>query len=69
MTKKYYICKPRKCPKCGGKVARILYGMPAFTKKLQTDLDAGRVILGGCEIVENMPTWQCTNCGQEFKKQ
>lgn len=66
MTKKYYICKPRKCPECGGKVARIFYGMPAFTERLQADLDAGRIVLGGCEISENMPTWQCVECGKLF---
>lgn len=59
--------KPRKCH-CGGKVARIFYGMPAYSEKLQADLDAGRVILGGCEMFEHMPTWQCTKCGQEFYK-
>ena len=62
------IHKPRKCPKCGGKVARIFYGMPAFTEKLQADLDAGRVILGGCCLDDRGPTWQCTKCGQEFYK-
>lgn len=60
------IHKPRKCPKCGGKVARIFYGMPAFTEKLQADLDAGRVILGGCCKTEHDPTWQCTKCEQEI---
>ncbi|MCQ2348423.1 MAG: hypothetical protein MJZ65_04460 [Paludibacteraceae bacterium] len=60
------IHKPRKCPKCGGKVARIFYGLPAYTEKLQADLDAGRVILGGCCRTEHDPTWQCTKCGQEF---
>lgn len=69
MKENLCINKPRKCPKCGGKVARIFYGMPAFSERLQADLDAGRIVLGGCEIFENMPTWQCTNCGQEFKKQ
>lgn len=59
--------KPRKCH-CGGKVARIFYGMPAYTEKLQADLDAGRVILGGCCLGDRGPTWQCTKCEQEFYK-
>ncbi len=39
--------KPRKCPQCGsGKVARILWGMPAYSRKLQKDLDDGRIVWG-----------------------
>ena len=30
--------------------ARILYGMPAFDDDLQSKLDSGKVVLGGCLI-------------------
>lgn len=44
------------------------YGMPAYSEKLQADLDAGRIVLGGCELTEHDPTWECINCGQQFYK-
>jgi hypothetical protein len=45
-----------RCPRCGSpSLARILYGLPAFTRRLEEDLDAGRVVLGGCVIGEDPP--------------
>lgn len=44
--------KPYKCPKCGSKkIASYLRGMPAYSEKLQKDIDEGKIILGGCIIV------------------
>lgn len=55
--------KPRKCPACSShRVAIILYGMPAFSAKLEKDLNAGRIILGGCCITDDDPEWQCADC-------
>jgi hypothetical protein len=55
--------KPRKCPACGGKsIASFLYGMPAYSEKLRADLDSGKVVLGGCCIWDDQPTWKCNNC-------
>lgn len=59
--------KPESCPTCGAKpVARIERGYPLFTPKLAEDLEAGRVILGGCVMTGDDPFWQCTQCGQEI---
>ena len=41
----------RICPRCGSKnIARYLYGYPLFDEKLIADLEAKKVVLGGCVI-------------------
>ena len=58
-----------KCPKCGSKkVAAVLYGMPAYNDELQAKLDAGEVVLNGCEIVVDDPMhpYECLDCGTRF---
>lgn len=38
-------------PRCASpEVSRILYGLPAFSERLERNLDASRVILGGCVV-------------------
>jgi len=61
---KYYSNqKPSSCPKCGAKtIAMILYGMPSYSEKLQSDIDSGKVILRGCCVSDEDPTWQCISC-------
>lgn len=55
--------RPRKCPSCGSThVARILYGLPAFSAKLKASLDAETVVLGGCCVTDDDPEWQCSAC-------
>lgn len=64
-----YSRKPRKCPACGSKrIARILYGLPAFSEQLKQDMEAGKIKLGGCCIREDNPDWQCADCDLEFYK-
>lgn len=64
-----YSRKPRKCPACGSKrIARILYGLPAFSDELQRDLEEGKITLGGCCIRDDDPVWQCADCDMEFYK-
>jgi transposase-like protein len=59
--------RPRKCPRCGSeRIARILYGMPAFPEELRRELEAGRAVLGGCVVTGNDPRWQCTSCRYEM---
>lgn len=54
------------CPRCGGRGARILYGLPAFgAPDLERELAAGRVVLGGC-VVGPM-TRQCGACGLRWR--
>jgi ribosomal protein S27AE len=56
--------KPENCPACGANaVARIQRGYPAFTQGLAEDLEAGKVVLGGCVMTDDDPRWQCTKCG------
>jgi len=46
---KYYSAgKPIKCPDCGsGKIARILYGLPAFSESLRKGLKIMKLFLVG----------------------
>jgi hypothetical protein len=58
------VTQPKRCPKCGhSPVAEILWGMPASSEKLDADLEAGRVTLGGCIVSDDDPAWKCKECG------
>lgn len=62
--------KPSRCPACGSRlVASILYGMRGYTPDLEADLEAGRIVLGGCCITADDPKWQCTQCGISIYKE
>jgi len=59
--------KPCKCPKCGGKVVKIVYGEPG--PELFEMADRKEVVLGGCIIhMEGDPQWACCECEQQFWK-
>jgi len=59
--------KPKKCPQCGAaRIAKILYGMPDFSPKLEKDLDEGKIVLGGCVITGQDPSWECVKCKTRF---
>ena len=61
--------KPRKCPECGsGPVARIMYGMPAFSEELERELREGKISLGGCCVSDDDPDWECTACGRRMHR-
>jgi hypothetical protein len=54
------------CPTCGShQVAEFLYGLPDLDR-LRPDLEAGRVVLGGCCLFEDSPQWKCHACGHEW---
>lgn len=55
---------PRKCPACRTKLVRIVYGMP--DEDLFEEAQQGKVLLGGCCISFNDPTWGCAHCGWEY---
>jgi len=60
----------QKCPVCGSnKIATYLRGMTLFSKKLQKDIDEGKIILGGCIVSGDDPFCICTDCNTEFYKQ
>jgi len=55
--------KPQSCPACGSKrIAEILYGMPVYSSKLQKEEKEGKIVIGGCCITDDDPTWQCQKC-------
>jgi hypothetical protein len=55
--------KAQRCSACGSaSVAKFQYGLPRFTPELNEDLDAGRVILGGCSVGPEDPLWACLDC-------
>jgi hypothetical protein len=55
---------PRKCSECGTKLVRIVFGMPDMD--LIEESQQGKVLLGGCCISFNDPTWGCANCGWKY---
>lgn len=58
------------CPACSSKnVAKFLYGMPSFSKKLEKELEQGKVKLGGCCIEVEAPLFHCNDCGKEWDKE
>ena len=61
--------KPRKCPKCGhAPVGEILWGLPHMDSKLEELMDAGKIIIGGCCLSGDDPTWECSQCHQQIWK-
>jgi len=70
MEKLIYKRKPRKCPVCGtGKIAEILYGLPVFNPELDKKLKEGDIVLGGCIVSDDDPSWCCTKCDTVFYKE
>jgi hypothetical protein len=62
--------KPKICPKCGSiKIAKILYGMPAGYEELMKKIEEGKIVLGGCCITNDDPTWQCVECETSIYKE
>ena len=60
--------KARVCPRCGSReTVRIEYGMPAHSDRLEADLAAHRVVLGGCMVWDGQPELSCSACGLEFR--
>ncbi len=59
--------KKKNCRDCGSEsVAKILYGLPVQDAKLEEQLQAGQVYLGGCTVSPFSPRWHCTECGYEW---
>ena len=60
--------RSRTCPGCGSReIAKIQYGEPAYSEGLEADLEARRVVLGGCMVWDDQPDLSCTACGLEFR--
>jgi hypothetical protein len=41
--------------------------MPALSDRLEADLEARRVVLGGCMTWDDQPDRSCRTCGLEFR--
>ena len=60
--------RSRTCPRCGShEIATILRGEPASSEGLEADLEARRVVLGGCMVWDGQPDCICTACSLEFR--
>jgi hypothetical protein len=46
------------CPECEKSGVPIAYGFPGA--EMFEAAEAGRIVLGGCVIYSDMPTWQCS---------
>ena len=59
--------KPTKCQNCKNKtVVEILYGDP--TEEAYQLSEEGKLILGGCVILDDSPDWQCLQCKTKYVK-
>lgn len=57
----------RICPRCGSKkTAQILWGMPAFSDDIDKKIKNMEIVLGGCCISYNDPTYHCNTCKKDF---
>ena len=50
----------KRCPNCGGRFVRIVYGMP--TPSTEAAARAGTILLGGCIFDHRSPIAKCSKC-------
>lgn len=43
-----------------------MYGFPAFSDDLKREIDAGKIVLGGCIVFDDAPHWRCCKCEREW---
>lgn len=55
-----------KCPKCGRKLIEIIYGLP-LAETFEA-AERGEVILGGCCISSESPSYHCNKCFVDYSK-
>lgn len=59
---------PPRCPACGGmNIARLLYGEPSASTRVDDLIASGQIKLGGCDISDHSPEYSCNVCGLEFR--
>lgn len=56
----------KKCPKCGGELVRIVYGLP--TEEAFEASERGEIHLGGCCVFDDDPEYHCNKCGKDYYK-
>lgn len=55
------------CPTCGRDTLRpIIYGL-VVDGELREKADRGEVVLGGCQVGEESPDWECSRCAERFR--
>ena len=56
------------CPYCGSQnIAEYLYGYPDLDDdELEKQIENKEVILGGCIITDDNPSFHCNDCGMDF---
>ena len=55
------------CPNCGRhRIASMLYGEPREDPELDADIEAGRIVLAGCNVQTDSRAWRCGDCGHDF---
>ena len=55
-----------RCQHCGSEnTIPIIYGYPSGDKAWLDALRKGEIEMGGCCIVEGMPTYHCKDCGRD----
>ena len=55
------------CSRCGSRnVARVMYGYPAYSERLERELVTGETRLGGCVVWPDQPKLVCHTCGLEM---
>jgi hypothetical protein len=58
------------CPTCrSARSAEVLYGMPAYSERLERDLAQQKVVLGGCIVTGNDPNRECLECGERWRQE
>ena len=64
-----FVNKPDICPKCGSnKIAPILYGLPQFSPVLRQKIRENKIVLGGCCVSNDSPSWKCVACNTVIYK-
>ena len=61
----------RQCPECKGRnTAKMLYGLPCEEnwEEIKSDVDSGKIVLGGCCIPPFAGKYRCHDCGLEWAK-
>jgi hypothetical protein len=58
---------PPPCPRCGRRehAVPIQYGYP--TDEMFRKSRAGEIVIGGCIVAEDSPTWECRTCNEPFR--
>lgn len=57
------------CPYCNSNnIAEFVYGEVVLDEELKQDLEKGEIVLGGCCIEKDYPSYHCNKCGKDFGK-